>query len=374
MPEEKQEEIFVIMPFGNNKEYPQGNNESNYVYDKLIVPGIKKAFNDNENEYRIFRQVDQNAPGSITTEIVRNLAHADIVIADLTGRNPNVFLELGIRFSLRTATTILMAQEGTIPPFDVGDYRVIFYSTVKQEEAHDALSDAIADAKVRKRRSDSLVFDTFSDISVVIPNYTESHGRDVVSSKNMMFWPDYYKRISEIHDWLEGPTRNGQFTPDAVLGISNGGLIVADLVGRMLFRGTPILSLWANRFQKPDGGESIKHWYFANEYNDSITQVIMEKTKGRRAVILMLDDHLGTGTTASQAADYLKDRFQDEVDILYIPMFSNRPEYIKVVEEFLPHRFMKGDVFKSIDIDSFLESVVTPFGQFPYEKEISSGP
>ena len=374
MSEEKQKEIFVIMPFGNNKEYPQGKNESEYVYEKIILPGIKKAFNDNESEYKIFRQVDQNSPGSITSEIVKNLARADIVIADLTGRNPNVFLELGIRFSLRTKTTILMAQTDTIPPFDVGDYRVIFYSTVKQELAHDALSNAITGAKKRKRRSDSLVFDTFSDISVVIPNYCESHGRDVDSNKNMMFWPDYYKRISEIHDWLEGPTKNGQFTPDAVFGISNGGLIVADLVGRMLFRGTPILSLWANRFQKPDGGECIQHWYFDNEYNDSIINVIRDKTKSRRAVILMLDDHLGTGTTASQAADYLKDRFQNLIDILYIPMFSNRPEYIKVVEEFLPYRFLQGKIFNNINIDLFLKSVSTPFGQFPYEKEISSGP
>lgn len=181
MPEEKQKEIFVIMPFGNNKEYPQGRDESEYVYEKIIVPGIKKAFDDNESEYKIFRQVDQNSPGSITSEIVKNLARADIVIADLTGRNPNVFLELGIRFSLRTNTTILMAQKDTIPPFDVGDYRVIFYSTVKQELAHVALAEAIADAKKRKRRSDSLVFDTFSDISVVIPNYCESHGRDTVN-------------------------------------------------------------------------------------------------------------------------------------------------------------------------------------------------
>lgn len=72
-------------------------------------------------------RVDEIArPGSITRDIIEGIASADIVIADLTTRNANVFYELGIAPSIGNKT-IMTAQSQDDVPFDIASYRVIFY-------------------------------------------------------------------------------------------------------------------------------------------------------------------------------------------------------------------------------------------------------
>jgi hypothetical protein len=87
-------EAFVIVPFGNNQEYRDANNESNYVFESIIKPAIEDVFT-NKVIIKVTRGVDRNIPRPITTEIIKSIARSDIVVTDLTGRNPNVFLELG---------------------------------------------------------------------------------------------------------------------------------------------------------------------------------------------------------------------------------------------------------------------------------------
>ena len=178
-------------------------------------------------------------------------------------------------------------------------------------------------------------------------------------------------RLDAIKALLEGPSSNGQLTLDAVMGISNGGLIAADLIGRRLFRGVPIVSLWANRFDQPKGGEDS--WYFKNPFNDSLVETIKNQVGDRPPVILLLDDHLGTATTATQAIFYLNEKCNNSVYILFIPMFSNRPEYIDIVEDFLPYSEQFKNCF-TISKQEFIESLQTNFDLFPYLKEISSAP
>jgi hypoxanthine phosphoribosyltransferase len=218
--------------------------------------------------------------------------------------------------------------------------------------------------------SDSLVFDSFEEISVVVPGYCESHSHAQGVDRGIMLWPEYWNRIEAICSLLEGPSTNGQFAPDAIIGISNGGQIVADLVGRELFRGKPILGLWANRFTQPPG-DINGYWFFDNDYNDALVDVIIKKCQGRSAEILVLDDHLGTGITVRQLVQYLKIRFEQKVDILYIPMFSKRPEYIHVVEDLFPYRFKEGTIFPRVAAAAFLDSLFTKASRFPYRKELS---
>jgi hypothetical protein len=65
-------------------------------------------------------------PGSITRDIVEGIVNADIVIADLTNRNANVFYELGIAHAAGNKT-IMVAQKMEDVPFDIANYRVILY-------------------------------------------------------------------------------------------------------------------------------------------------------------------------------------------------------------------------------------------------------
>lgn len=64
-------------------------------------------------------------------DIIKGLLESEIIVADITPPNPNVFYELGFSHALNK-TTILLAQRGSELPFDIRSYRVIFYDdTIK---------------------------------------------------------------------------------------------------------------------------------------------------------------------------------------------------------------------------------------------------
>ncbi|PVW06575.1 hypothetical protein DEA06_03450 [Microbacterium sp. Gd 4-13] len=64
-----------------------------------------------------------SAPGEITDQVFVLLRDADLVIADLSGANPNVMYELGLRHS-RAMMTIQVGEHGRLP-FDVNTVRTI---------------------------------------------------------------------------------------------------------------------------------------------------------------------------------------------------------------------------------------------------------
>jgi hypothetical protein len=63
--------------------------------------------------------------GTITTQIIQRVVGDDLVVADLTDHNPNVFYELAIRHVTRKPLILLIQKEQTIP-FDLAGSRVIF--------------------------------------------------------------------------------------------------------------------------------------------------------------------------------------------------------------------------------------------------------
>ena len=100
---------FVIMPF---------REELNSLYQTL-----KNICNDlNVNCIRS----DEIAIGHITKEIFKEIFYADVVIADLTYSNPNVYYELAVSHCIGRKT-ILISQDAEIP-FDLGQEFVIKYS------------------------------------------------------------------------------------------------------------------------------------------------------------------------------------------------------------------------------------------------------
>jgi hypothetical protein len=74
--------------------------------------------------YKTVRADRINSAGRITTQIVNNIIEADLLIADLTDQNANVFYELAIRHAFNKPYVQLI-EDGQLIPFDVRDMRTI---------------------------------------------------------------------------------------------------------------------------------------------------------------------------------------------------------------------------------------------------------
>jgi hypothetical protein len=104
---------FVLMPF---------DKEFDAVYTDLIKPAFEAV------GYKVNRADDIVSQQNILKDIVRSIAKADLIIADLTSRNANVFYELGLAHALQRPVVIIVQSIEEVP-FDLASYRVIPYST-----------------------------------------------------------------------------------------------------------------------------------------------------------------------------------------------------------------------------------------------------
>ncbi len=72
---------------------------------------------------------DEGHIGSIMDQVLLNLEQADILVADITGNNPNVMYELGVYHSFGKPSIIIkdrsVAPPEELTPFDIGAYRYL---------------------------------------------------------------------------------------------------------------------------------------------------------------------------------------------------------------------------------------------------------
>ena len=64
--------------------------------------------------------------GSVIEQIWQQIRKAKVLLADLTGKNPNVFYELGLAHALKKPVVLVSSNEEDVP-FDLKHIRVIFY-------------------------------------------------------------------------------------------------------------------------------------------------------------------------------------------------------------------------------------------------------
>lgn len=102
--------VFVITPFGE---------DFIALYDYL-----KKEF---AASFHFTNGGDLDNQQNILQDIVGGIYEADVVIADLTGLNPNVFYELGLAHAMNKKV-IIITQDLTELPFDIKSYRANEYS------------------------------------------------------------------------------------------------------------------------------------------------------------------------------------------------------------------------------------------------------
>lgn len=115
--------LFVIMPFGQRSVSHIGDVAFDFdsVYERLIRPAASVA------GWEVLRIDEVTAPGNIGDQYLREIYLADLVLADISIPNGNVYYELGIRQAIASGGTLLLAVIGTAIPFDLAGQRVLFY-------------------------------------------------------------------------------------------------------------------------------------------------------------------------------------------------------------------------------------------------------
>jgi hypothetical protein len=104
---------FMLMPFESTL---------TRVYNDIIRPTVEGC------GVTLTRADDFFRVGEVMKDVWIRLNEADFIIADVTGRNPNVFYELGICHTLGKPV-IILTQDIEDVPFDIRHLRVIVYNT-----------------------------------------------------------------------------------------------------------------------------------------------------------------------------------------------------------------------------------------------------
>lgn len=113
---------FVVMPFGTKPD-PEGQLiDFNAVYSDYIRPALEAA------GLEVFRADEEQRAGDIISDMFQELLIADLVIADLTIDNPNVWYELGIRHALRARGIVIVCGSRVTSAFDLYTQRKLRYS------------------------------------------------------------------------------------------------------------------------------------------------------------------------------------------------------------------------------------------------------
>jgi len=204
---------FIVRPFGVKEGI-----DFNEVEEKLIAPALNACGIEGRTTGEITRQ------GNIREDMFRLLVLSDIVIADVSIYNANVFYELGIRHGLQERHTLLIRAEGTKDkyPFDLQTDRYFVYDAAEPGKKLPGFLDALR-STLASIGKDSPVFQLLPRIKphdrqalLVVPwDFQE----DVERARKASLAGDLRLLAEEVHgfDWGSGGLR---LVGEAQFGIS----------------------------------------------------------------------------------------------------------------------------------------------------------
>jgi hypothetical protein len=160
--------VFIVRPFGTKNEI-----DFDRVEKDLIRPAMGQAGLTGGTTGEFIQQ------GNIRTDMFEQLLIADLVIADISIHNANVFYELGIRHAFRDKRTFLIKAKGDRSreidrkenevPFDLRTDRYLAYDGNDPGSCVAALADAL-NATLDSPKADSPVYQLLPELEPADPN------------------------------------------------------------------------------------------------------------------------------------------------------------------------------------------------------------
>lgn len=158
---------FIIMPVSQTKSCTE--DEWTGIFEHMIKSAVTGS--------RLGFDCERAKPlaGAFIRDILEGLNRADVVIADLSDRNPNVCYELGIRHTLKKRT-ILIAQNIEDVPSDLRSYWVITYKKdlTGADRFKRRVREILREMQKNPEKSDSPVADFLGLKNIDILSYEKS--------------------------------------------------------------------------------------------------------------------------------------------------------------------------------------------------------
>lgn len=192
---------FVISPIGDpDSEIRKAADD---LLEYLVIPALRNCdFLPNN----IIRADKMYSPGSINSDILALIKSCDLCIIDVTGMNPNVMYECGMRHG-NGKPYIMMVKSGEKLPFDIAGIRTIQYdlsSLKKAKESQDILerfvSGLIETGFVRDEGTDSIssIAESMRQIEqkvdILVKNYSSMNTQLKITPSNDL--EDILERLS----------------------------------------------------------------------------------------------------------------------------------------------------------------------------------
>ena len=152
---------FVVSPIGETDSEIRSNADKLFKY--IISPVCESC------GFELVRVDQINDSDSITQTIIDKLLSSELVIADISGHNPNVFFEMGYR-KCTDKPIIHLKKKGETIPFDVNTVRTFEYDLTDLDNVEET-----------KKRLEQTI-GTFS-----FENKTNALGQDEENNKQLFF-------------------------------------------------------------------------------------------------------------------------------------------------------------------------------------------
>jgi tetratricopeptide (TPR) repeat protein len=177
---------FVVMPFGTKPDDKGNPIDFNRVYLDYIKPALEAA------GLSVFRADQERRAGDILTDMFQELLVADLVVADLTINNPNVWYELGVRHALRSRGVVLVCGGRVTTAFDLYTNRKLRYG-IKDDGPDPATvaNDIQQLTQMVKETMESWHGRKLSPVYSLMPNLKEPDWKSLRIGDVREFWDKY---------------------------------------------------------------------------------------------------------------------------------------------------------------------------------------
>ena len=207
--------IFVLMPFENS-------------FDDVYTFGIKQTANN--CGFYCERVDEQIFEGSILSRIYNQIEKADLIIADLSNKNQNVFYETGYAHALNK-NVILLTQNSEDIPFDLKHYPHIIYEHNIRKLSENLALKLNWYKENGLERSDKSGFLEFYNKGLKIENHSIVTFDQLQPTKPFIIDGEEYDEFDKINFTLNVLNTGNQLVDN----ISNIGLVIENVFNESRF-------------------------------------------------------------------------------------------------------------------------------------------